>query len=161
MINRLIHIECNPDEVLMLKYGFTKRRIIHSSGKARIAKLLEKNRGHIALVDEDPNGTLIPYFKNTNFFLLKQENGYIIKKDLKREYIIIELQPNLEEWIIDACKEASINIKNYKLPNNAISLHHIINNNLKKFEKLLLELLKHNCRIKWLKDDLKKFSTSL
>ncbi len=152
MINRLIHVECDPDEVLTRLYGFTKKRIDHSYGKSRIGKILEKNQDRLALVDEDPDGTPIPYFVNTEFAILKQGNGYKIKSDIKRRHIIIEIQPYLEEWVIDACKEASIKIKDYNLPNDPISLHHIINTNLSKFQKLLEELLNHNSRLKKLRD---------
>ena len=154
MSNRLIHIECNPDEVLIQMYGFFKSRIKHSYGKSRIGKLLEKNRERIALVDEDPEGTPIPYFKNTNFSLVKQEDGYAIKNDTKMGHTIIEIKPYLEEWVIDACREASVNIRDYNLPNNPISLHHIINSNIKKFQNLIEELLNHNCRIKRLRNDI-------
>ena len=154
MSNRLIHVECNPDEVLMQIYGFFKRTIKHSSGKSRIGKLLERSQGRIALVDEDPEGTPIPYFNNTHFSLVKQEDGYVIKKDIRRGHTIIEIQPYLEEWVLDACREASVNIRDYNLPNNPISLHHIINNNIKKFQNLIEELLNHNCRIKSLRNDI-------
>lgn len=154
MSNRLIHVECNPDEVLVQIFGFVKRSINHSSGKSRIAKLLETNQGRIALVDEDPEGTPIPYFDNTNFSLVKQESGYVIKNDLRRGHIIIEIQPYLEEWVIDACREASINIREFNLPNDPISLHHIINNNISKFQNLIIELLNHDCRVQKLKNDI-------
>jgi hypothetical protein len=154
MSNRLIYVECNPDELLTQMYGFFKRNIKHSYGKSRIGKLLEKNQGHLALVDEDPDGTPIPYFYRTNFSLVKRESGYAIKNDSRRGHTIIEIQPYLEEWILDACNEAGIDIRDYNLPNNPIRLHHIINNNLKILKRLLEELLNHNCRIKRLKDDI-------
>lgn len=155
MINHVIYIECNPDELLVKLYGFNKRNIKHSYGKSRIGKLLEKNQGQVALVDEDPNGTPIPYFKRTNFSLIKQENGYRIIKDSKKNHIIIEIQPYLEEWILNACIDAKIDIREYNLPKDPISLHHVINSNLNKLEKLLKELVNHDCRIKGLRDDLK------
>ena len=108
----------------------------------------------MALVDEDPEGTPIPYFNNTNFSVVKQEEGYVIKNDMKLGHIIIEIQPYLEEWIIDACREASVNIKDFKLLNNPRSLHHIIISNIKKFQTLVEELFKYNCRITKLKNDL-------
>ena len=157
MSNRLIYVECNPDEALMQIFGFYKRNIKHSSGKTRIAKILEKNQGQMALVDEDPDVIPIPYFNKPDFSLIKQEDGYVIKKDIKREHIIIEIQPYLEEWVINACREASVNIKEFNLPNDPNSLHHIINNNLRKFQNLVNELLNHNCRIKKLKNDLITF----
>ena len=154
MINRIIYVECNPDEVLMQIFGFFRRSIKHSSGKSRIAKLLERNQGRIALVDEDPEGTPIPYFDNTDFFLVRQEEGYTIKNDSRRGHTIIEIQPYLEEWVIDACREASVNIRDFNLPNDPISLHHIINNNIKKYQNLIRELLNHDCRISKLRDDI-------
>lgn len=154
MSNRLIHVECNPDEVLIAIFGFTKKRIKHSSGKSRIGKILEKNQGLLALVDEDPEGTPIPYFYKTNFSLLKQEYGYAIKNDSIRGHTIIEIQPYLEQWVIDACRDASVNIRDHGLPNDPISLHHIINNNIKKFQNLIEELLNHNCYVKRLRDEI-------
>lgn len=89
---------------------------------------MEKNQGYLALIDEDPDGTPIPYFDRTNFTSVIQENGYRIKNDSRRGHTIIEIQPYLEEWVLDVCDEASVNIRNYNLPNNPILLHHIINN---------------------------------
>ncbi len=157
MIKHQIYVECNPDEILIKKYGFFSRNIKHASGKSRIGKLLENNEENIALVDEDPDGSPIPYFNRTNFTLKKKENGYTIKKDSRRGHIIIEIQPYLEEWILDACNEAGVNIRDFNLPNNPISLHHIINNNLKIFESLLEELLIHDCRIQRLRNDIRSF----
>ncbi|MHA1491280.1 MAG: hypothetical protein ACTSRI_16720 [Promethearchaeota archaeon] len=154
MSSRVIYVECNPDELLIQMYGFFKKNIKHSYGKSRIGKLLENNQGHIALIDEDPDGTPIPYFTRTNFSLVKEENGYVIKNDSRGGHTIIEIQPYLEEWVLEACNEAAVNIRDYNLPNDPISLHHIINNNLKKFKRLLNELLNHNCRIKKLKTDI-------
>ena len=42
MINRLIYVECNPDELLIRKFGYSRKNIKHSYGKSRIGKLLEK-----------------------------------------------------------------------------------------------------------------------
>lgn len=154
MSNRLIYVECNPDELLVRKCGFTKRNIKHSYGKSNVGKLLEKNIGKLALVDEDPDGTPIPYFKNTDFTLVKQENGYTIKNDSRREHVIIEIKPNLEEWILDTCDEARVNIRTFNLPNNTRSLHHVINTNINKFERLLGELFNRDCRVVKLRDDL-------
>jgi hypothetical protein len=154
MINRLIYVECNPDELLVKKYGFIKRNIKHSYGKSKIGKFLEKNRGQIALVDEDPDGTPIPYFKKTDFSLVTQGNGYTIKNDSRRNHMIIEIKPYLEEWILNACKDARVNIREFNLPNDPISLHHVINSNLNKLERLLEELLNRDCRVKKLRDDI-------
>ena len=154
MSNRLIYVECYPDELLIQMCGFFKRNIKHSFGKSRIGKLLEKNQEHIALVDEDPDGTPIPYFDRTNFSIVKQENGYAIKNDSRRGHTIIEIQPYLEEWILNACNDARVNIREYNLPNDPISLHHVINSNLNKLERLLEELLNRNCRVKKLRDDI-------
>ena len=154
MINRFIYVECHPDELLVRKCGYFRRHIKHSYGKSKIGKFLERNEGHIALVDQDPDGTPIPYFKKTNFSPVKQANGYEIKNDARKGHLIIEIKPNLEEWILDACNEAGINIRDYNLPNNSRSLHHVINSNLDKIERLLEELLNHNCRVKQLREDL-------
>lgn len=147
-------MECNPDELLVKIYGFYRRSVRHSYGKSRIGKILEREQDLLALVDQDPDGTPIPYFKNTTFTILRQEYGYTIKSDTRRGHTIVELQPYLEEWIIDACREASIDIRDYNLPNNPISLHNIINKNLKVFKRLVEDLLNHECRVKWLKDDI-------
>lgn len=155
MNNRLIYVECSPDELLIKLYGFYKRNIKHSYGKSRIGKLLENNQGDLALIDEDPDGSPVPYFAKTKFDLIKQEKGYAIKKDLKRNHYIIEIQPYLEEWIVDACDEAKINIRDYNLPKDPISLHNIINSNLKILKKLLEDLLNNNCRVKKLGEDIK------
>ena len=58
-----IYVECNPDEyVVKHLLGFKKKEIKHASGKPRIGKLLQKNENCVALVDEDPESSSIPYF---------------------------------------------------------------------------------------------------
>jgi len=156
MSNRVILIECNPDETLMQECGIFRRRIEHSYGKSRIGNKLNKNKNYIALIDEDPDGTQPPYFKKTNFSIVKKEFGYTIKSDKNNNHTIVELEPNLETWILDACKEISVDIRTYNLPNNARSLHNIINININKFRELVKNLLQYNCRLLNLRDEIHK-----
>ena len=67
---------------------------------------------------------------------------------------LIMLYPRLEGWILNAVKEADMNIKNFGLPDDEITLHAVINNNLKKFKMLLEELKSKSNRLQYLKKEI-------
>jgi len=49
-----VHVECLPDEALIIKMGFTWKAVIHHGGKSRVFHKLKSVSNQLALVDEDP-----------------------------------------------------------------------------------------------------------
>ena len=89
-----ILVECFPDESLLLELGVPKKQIRHTYGISRIANLLEKSTDYIAMVDEDPGGTIPPYLKNTPFIRIELES-IILGQDEKRSHFIFRLCPRV------------------------------------------------------------------
>lgn len=141
----MIFVECKPDELLVKKLGYPKRDIIHAGGKSEVCKRLQRSENCYGLVDEDPYGTKPRYMEN----LLRNSmisNNYDIKiaYDGERNNYLIVLCPRLEEWFYQTAKMLGISLKQYKLPEDPVKLHRIINENLNKFESLLNDLLSRN-----------------
>ncbi len=65
------------------------------------------------------------------------------------------LCPKLEDWILEAAREAGVNVNVYDLPDEAKRLHSMINTNLKKLESLLDTLKDKSKMLKTLENVLK------
>ncbi len=59
---------------------------------------------------------------------------------------IIMLRPRLEEWILEACKEAGIDPQDYDLPRDPDKFHQIVNIRFNEFSKLLRDLYAKNAK---------------
>lgn len=148
----MVYIECNPDELLINKLGFTNVKGFQHKGKSRIFNELKKKetQNQIALVDEDPGSAMTSYEKSLNF--KEKLHGISYYEDNKNNKVFI-LSGNLEDWIIYICKQGKIKISDFKLPEKSNDLHDIINNRLNNFAKLLDHLLEtKNPAILQLKD---------
>ena len=150
----MIYVECKPDIILVKSLiKISKREIIHAGNKPEVCKRLEKRENCIGLVDEDPWSIQPSYMKKMNVEDLSEYQLKILRD--KKDNQLVVLCPMLEEWMLKTAKEAQVKLRNYKLPNDAIRLHEIININLKKVEKLIKDL--KNCnRMKTLKKYLRK-----
>jgi hypothetical protein len=150
----MIYLECKPDEALVVTLGIPGKEIEHTSGKGSVCKKLEKSKHSKGLVDEDPSSIQPSYIKK----LKTLSNKHYIKLlyDKNAENYLIILCPNLEVWILNATRDAEINIKNYNLPDNADELHKILNTKIGKFTNLLQTLIKEKSRmLKTLEDFIK------
>lgn len=141
-MNPIIVAECKPDITLIsiLRINIDTR---HTHGKSRVIKILTKSHEPaIGLVDEDPNRPLPRSFR-TNFVLVyefKSSDLKVFKHNKKDSYLVM-LSPRLEEWILNACKEANISPWHYNLPDDPDKLHGIININIRGLVNLLDHLL--------------------
>lgn len=135
----MYHIECTPDEALLLSFGINKRLITHHSGKSRVINKLKEARDVFAMFDEDPNSYKCSYERNLQ--LVEKHSTFKLFKDSNRNKII-SLNNNLEFWIIDNCKRSGIDLIDFNLPNSPGNLRSIINARLKSLNNLYLELSK-------------------
>lgn len=136
-----VHIECNPDETLITKLGFTNEQITHHQGKYRIFNRLKKSKDQIALIDEDPFSQKTLYERNLMRF--RTSEGIIHCKDTSNNNIFI-LRGKLEDWIIWVCKKHRITLASYDLSDRPNKLHDEINQKLDKFSNLLDKLIEDN-----------------
>ena len=137
----IIHLECKPDEKLVMKLGIPRKKIEHQDGKSRVYAALKKTNNSIAIVDEDPHGPKYTYEKE----LVLEEEKYGIYRyvDKKRGNIVLVLKVKLEDWLILACKQNDIDITKspYSLPGKGNDLHKVINDKMAAYDKLLTDLL--------------------
>jgi len=134
-----IHVECNPDETLVLKLGFGKRNITHHQGRSRIFNALTRVSGHLAMVDEDPGCARSDY---ENSLRLVEESDFTrCYTDCSNNTIVV-LKGKLEDYIINTCRKHHIDITGFGLPDNAKNLHGVINNKLSNFMKLANYLIR-------------------
>lgn len=148
-----IHVECLPDELLVSKIGFTKKKITHHQGKSRVFHYLSKNENKLAIVDEDPGSPQTNYEKGLRF--LEEVGGAKFYTDNSNNKVII-LKTKLEDWIINLCNSNKIDITKFGLPKKPNELHDTINHRLNNFGNLIDSLLdKNNSVLMKLKDFLK------
>ena len=55
-----ILVECNPDEYIISVLGVNPRRIKHGQGKGKVLQVLRKDKGMVAVIDEDPGKGRMP-----------------------------------------------------------------------------------------------------
>lgn len=134
-----IHVECKPDEIFVLKLGFTRKFITHHPGKSRIFHKLSKSKNHLAIVDEDPGSAQTTYQKGLN--LIEEYEGIMFYKDNSGNKVFV-LQGKLEDWIINTCKRYKIKLSDFNLPETREELHDVINHRLARFEELMDHLIK-------------------
>ena len=127
-----IHVECKPDELLVLKLGFKRKKVTHYQGKSSVFKKISKSENQLALVDEDPGSTKTTYEKNLKF--VKESQGITFYTDKSKNKIFV-LKGKLEDWIIDICQIQKIELTKFGLPDDPDKLHDVINQRLNKFQQ--------------------------
>lgn len=150
----MIFVECEPDKTLVKVLGVPRKEVRHAYGKGNICNRLEKSRNSKGLVDEDPYSIQPPYISNLK--LCSNEDEIEVLYEEKNQNTLILLCPKLEDWILKAVKEASIDIRNYGLPDDADKLHEAINTKIVSFENLLNDIKKRSKRLKALKKAIKQ-----
>lgn len=147
--------ECKPDVTLLA--SVLRRRVEHAAGKSRVIRKLMRNyENSIGMVDQDPDSIQPPDMKKFKEAESSQRNQFKILHHNPRNNCLIVLCPKLEDWIIEASKEADIDLASFRLPDNPDELHEVINLRIERFQKLVEELRKKSSRIKALKRHLRK-----
>lgn len=90
-------------------------------------------------MDEDPLSAQPPYIRKLKVRGPSEWKLKVLGDD-ERANCLIVLCPRLEEWILEAAKEARIKVEKFGLPNDPLGLHEQINLGLSKFEASIKEL---------------------
>ena len=137
----MIYVECKPDETLVrLLTGLPRREVIHElKGKSGVVNQIKKLSNAQGLVDEDPQSIQHPYLGKMSIVQDLREMGLRLLGDSSNNSIVI-LCPRLEEWVVQAAREEQLAISAYCLPEEPRRLHRIINDDLRKFERLVNDL---------------------
>jgi len=151
----MIFVECKPDRVLVWSItGISKRRIRHAGNKPRVCKELERRRNCRGLVNEDPWSVQPSYLRRMVIVEDLSSFGIKILYDESRGNCLVVLCPRLEEWVLEAVREAKIDLRRYGLPRDVDRFHREINVGLVKFERLISDLKGHSERIEKLRKSL-------
>jgi hypothetical protein len=136
------HIECTPEEVLLLTMGLTREVITHHSGSGSVCKTLDLNKNLVGLIDEDPDRDSQHSYYNKLYRNPDSDQHnvrFCIDKVNKNKMIIIK--PRFEPWIIQVAEAAGLNMEDFKLSNNPDNLHREINFKRTELQKLLHKLI--------------------
>jgi len=133
-----VHVECNPDELLVSKLGFTRKLITHHQGKSRIFQVLSKNKNQLAMIDEDPGSSKTSYEKALYF--VEEAEGIKYFSDQSGNKIIV-LNGKLEDWLINISERFKVNMSEFGLSKKSHELHGEINQKLPDLAKLVDYLL--------------------
>jgi len=146
--------ECDPDVILVsFLASIPRRRVMHASGKHQVLKKLTlKLRDSTGMIDQDPLSIQPRKFlqKFTEIEHSERDKLKILHYTQRNNRLII-LCPRLEEWIIEAAREAHIPLHRYNLPNNPRQLHKIINFRINRFQQLVEDLSQSSTRVQALR----------
>lgn len=134
----MVHVECLPDETLIMVLGGTRKSVTHHMSKSRVFSQLKKVKDHIAMVDEDPRSPKTTYEKQLR--LVETNAGVTVLEDTSKNRVCI-LKGKLEDWMIQVCQKSGINMEVYNLPSRPNELHRVINDRLTSLKKLIQHLL--------------------
>jgi hypothetical protein len=148
----MILVECDPDEFLVRRLGFSRKAIKHESGKGNVLRKLKNNpRRSIGIIDEDPDsnqpGEMSKYTEIETMGAIK-----LLERSGDPEKRIIKISPYLEHWLLQRARQNQISPKDYGLPENPREMHditHIERN--PKFQSFMEELIRKDSEIKTLK----------
>ena len=140
----MIYLECKADQTLVQTLTrLTRREIIHAlKGQSELIKRMSNTRDALGMVDADPEQYQPVYLSRMQTLKDMPDIGLKVLVDASRDNRVVVLCPRLEDWIVRAAQESNIALANprYNLPNTAKRLHEAINIDLRKFERLLLDL---------------------
>ena len=139
----MIYVECKPDELLVRQAtNLPRRQVAHEAkGKGGVCNRLTRNRGLVAMVDQDPGATQPRYMARLSLGTESAQLGLKLYLDSSRNNRIVVLCPKLEDWLLRAAADSGLSMSTYGLPNRASTLHSVINLDERKIERLLADLV--------------------
>ena len=141
--------ECYVDTKIAEIISQAKRKYNHQHGCGDVANQLKnklKDLPALGIIDEDKNkGPVAKYF--TEFELLLEENGLILKKHIQRQHYLILICPEIENWLLNNAADINIGPLNFSLPAQLAGLKKLtksqdIDKNL-GFYQFIKELMKN------------------
>ncbi len=139
----MLYVEGRADRVLARRLGVSRREIEDGKGKGGVLRYLVQGRNCQGLVDEDPG---LPMLTLMNRFVEASADD-LMRLELRlyrhgeRANTLIVLCPKLEDWLIAAAREVGLTVDDYGLPASANRLHDVINDDLRKLDRLFDDLL--------------------
>lgn len=162
--------ECFVDSRLIQIILNSSKGPNHAHGVGKVLNKLEMDLlkyPAIGIIDQDPGKGAKPTIWSNYQPQLLEENlinfGLGVFKHQSKNHLVIEIMPEIEKWILEACNESAVNPQEYGLPQNLHDLNMItksinIHTN-KEFTNLILKLLELNSpRLIKLKEILLRYS---
>jgi hypothetical protein len=118
-----------------------------------VCNRLSRTSNSKGLVDEDPLSRQPKYISKLKAISDKYEIKLLSDEKAKNNLIV--LCPTLEGWILKVAEEVGIDISEYDLPNDADSLHKVINLKPKNFTKLMEDIKQESRMLKTLEGFIK------
>ncbi|MGB8781415.1 MAG: hypothetical protein WCD81_12305 [Candidatus Bathyarchaeia archaeon] len=156
-------MECKADLTLLSILGVPTERIEHAGNKSGVVRKLIRGVRHtnyensVGMVDEDPRSLQLPDLKKFQATEIDEAHKIRLLQYRWLNNHLLILCPRLEEWIVEASREAGTSPSLYDLPDNPVALHELINLNVRNFERLLGDITEASDRIRNLRDRLKTF----
>jgi len=150
-------VECKPDAILMRNLVSIPSKVEHAGNKPLVLRKLMRNyENSIGMIDEDPRSIQPPDIRRFREIDFSEENKFRILHHSQRNNRLVVLCPRLEEWIIEASKEAKIDLARYNLPSDPDELHEKVNIRIERFQRLVRKLIERSNRVKALQARLRK-----
>ena len=143
-------VECKPDAVLVQFLTLASRKNIqHAGNKSELLKkLTEHYSDSKGVIDEDPWSIQPPHMQKFKEKQNLTSFGLKVLHQTSKNNTLIVLCPRLEEWILEAAREANVDPQKYNLPNDSVKLHQQINIQIDKFQRLVEKLKTKSNRFK-------------
>jgi hypothetical protein len=142
------HVECLPEEVLMLNLGvgFTREIIEHHKGSGAVCVALAEGENLFGLIDEDPQRELQhPYYDKLYKKPESEEHNIRYSIDSKKKNKLVFIKPSFEPWLIEIARKSRVHMSDYNLSDDPDILHREINFKKADLQKLLHHLIKIKC----------------
>ncbi len=140
----MLYVGCKPDERLVRTLtGLPRKQIEHDlKGRFGVCKRLSGATDAQAMLDEDPGAERPAYRQKLQSSAREVGSSGLIKLSHKsRRNRIVLVRPKLEEWILEAARQAGVDPGAHGFPNDSNRLHGQVNANLDKFENLIYALI--------------------
>ena len=140
----MLYVEGKADRVPALRLaGLTNREVKVEGDRGKVLNRLAQENYSLAMVDEDPGQDLPGQLRRMQLVSDYPGTGLKLYTDSGRSNRVIVVCPRLEEWIIRAANDAGLQLRGprYNLPSGPSSLHNAINDDLRKLERLIDDLL--------------------
>ncbi|MEO8404588.1 MAG: hypothetical protein ABI480_08340 [Chitinophagaceae bacterium] len=137
------HIECLPEEVLLLNMGLTRESLLHHSGSGGVCQTLSDGSNLIGLIDEDPERKYQhSYYSKLYLNPVSDLHNIRYSIDKAKKNKMIFIKPRFEPWIIEVAQNSGVNMADFNLSGDANLLHREINFKKTDLQKLLHMLKK-------------------
>ncbi len=151
--------ECFADTKMMQVIGF--KRVNHCPSIGAVANTMKEKyqkRLAIGVVDKDKPGNIPSYFND--FEVVKEFDGFELKRLPNTKHFLVVIAPALEQWIIDTSNKLDIPLKRYgfdtlKKLKRVTKKQSVANN--RDFEALINTMQqKKNSPLKKMKEEIEK-----